>query len=180
MNTQEAYELVLRTKNARTVMWWLIKGQGLYRNEKPNIFFLEYYFSCQLPNQKALGECARELRTDIIRGYERLDGVPLEYETACRNLEAIAEGYEATNGDASFYRSKAWLALRYEVLCESDGVCKLCGTTKAHGSRMVVDHIKPRSKYPELALDRTNLRLICSPCNMGKGSRDETDFRDKA
>ena len=42
---------------------------------------------------------------------------------------------------------------------------------------MNVDHIKPRKKYPELALDKSNLQVLCEECNHGKGNWDETDWR---
>lgn len=51
----------------------------------------------------------------------------------------------------------------------------LCGSTE---KPMQVDHIKPRKKYPELALDPNNVQVLCKLCNMGKGDRDETDFRN--
>jgi 5-methylcytosine-specific restriction endonuclease McrA len=42
---------------------------------------------------------------------------------------------------------------------------------------MHVDHIKPRSKYPHLALRESNLQVLCEACNLGKGNWDETDWR---
>ena len=44
---------------------------------------------------------------------------------------------------------------------------------------MHVDHIKPRLRYPELALDMNNLQVLCAICNHGKGGFDETDWRDE-
>ncbi len=46
------------------------------------------------------------------------------------------------------------------------------------GIPLHVDHIKPRSKYPDLALDINNLQILCESCNLGKGAWDETDFRE--
>jgi 5-methylcytosine-specific restriction endonuclease McrA len=43
---------------------------------------------------------------------------------------------------------------------------------------MNVDHIKPRHKYPHLAMDESNLQVLCATCNAGKGGRDETDWRE--
>ena len=43
--------------------------------------------------------------------------------------------------------------------------------------RIVVDHIKPRSRFPGLELDPDNLQILCSDCNMGKSNDDCTDFR---
>lgn len=76
----------------------------------------------------------------------------------------------------SFYQSWEWKRLRYKILQEYDSVCMCCGAT-ALQERIVVDHIKPRSKYPELALDEDNLQVLCNSCNMGKSNDDETDHR---
>jgi 5-methylcytosine-specific restriction endonuclease McrA len=40
-----------------------------------------------------------------------------------------------------------------------------------------MDHIKPRSKYPHLALDINNLQPACADYNTGKGNWDSTDWR---
>lgn len=70
--------------------------------------------------------------------------------------------------DASFYRSAAWRKLRFSVLQASSGCCVACGARGSDGVRLHVDHIKPRSKYPELALDAANLQVLCEDCNVGK------------
>lgn len=76
----------------------------------------------------------------------------------------------------SFYESRAWLSLRFKILQKYGRVCALCQTTK--GS-MHVDHIKPRSLYPELELESKNLQVLCRQCNLGKGNKSERDFREK-
>lgn len=72
-----------------------------------------------------------------------------------------------------FYQSWEWKTLRYKVLLYYGAVCMLCGSTY----RIVVDHIKPRKKYPELELDFDNMQVLCDECNRGKGQWDETDHR---
>jgi hypothetical protein len=42
-----------------------------------------------------------------------------------------------------------------------------------------VDHVKPRSKYPELALDLDNLQILCAACNTRKGDRDYHGILDQ-
>ena len=42
---------------------------------------------------------------------------------------------------------------------------------------MNVDHIKPRKLFPNLALDSSNLQVLCEVCNHGKGNWDMTDWR---
>ena len=80
---------------------------------------------------------------------------------------------ESEGQQRGFYASWGWKALRYEVLKIYGPECMLCRSTY----RPVVDHIKPRSLYPELAMEITNLQVLCNECNMGKGNHDETDFR---
>lgn len=72
-----------------------------------------------------------------------------------------------------FYDTKAWLRIRYNILRILGNNCLCC---QAPGSNHV-DHIKPRSKYPELELDPRNLQVLCHDCNKGKSDEDETDFR---
>ena len=76
----------------------------------------------------------------------------------------------------AFYESREWMALRYLVLKQYGRRCMVCGASGARTS-IHVDHIKPRSKYPELELDRSNLQVLCRACNIGKSNIDETDWR---
>jgi 5-methylcytosine-specific restriction endonuclease McrA len=48
---------------------------------------------------------------------------------------------------------------------------------KVHGIVIHIDHILPRSKYPELSLVFDNLQVLCESCNLGKSNKDETDWR---
>lgn len=66
-------------------------------------------------------------------------------------------------------------ALRRKVFKTYPNKCMACGSI----TRLEMDHIKPRHKYPELTLVFENLQILCHECNQGKGARDETDWRDK-
>lgn len=77
---------------------------------------------------------------------------------------------------APFFYTQEWKEIRYQVLKRDDGRCQLCGRSQRDGVIMNVDHIKPRLKYPHLALDIKNLQTLCSSCNLGKGWRDETSW----
>ncbi|MBO2702205.1 HNH endonuclease [Shewanella algae] len=69
----------------------------------------------------------------------------------------------------NFYQSRAWLALRYQVLQTHEHKCVECNRTKAeHNIVLHVDHILPRSKYPHKALDINNMQILCEDCNLGK------------
>jgi 5-methylcytosine-specific restriction endonuclease McrA len=50
------------------------------------------------------------------------------------------------------------------------GYCVVCKIgIEIKGSH--IDHIQPISKFPELAIDVKNLRLLCPDCNIRKGSK---------
>ncbi|WP_299570299.1 HNH endonuclease signature motif containing protein [uncultured Shewanella sp.] len=72
-----------------------------------------------------------------------------------------------------FYSSQKWKALRKEALNKYISTCICCGRSAKDGAVMHVDHIKPRSKYPQLALDIDNLQILCDLCNLGKSDNDE-------
>ena len=71
-----------------------------------------------------------------------------------------------------------WRKVRYEALKRSCGRCECCGNTaKSSGEPLHVDHIKPKSLYPELEFELLNLQVLCADCNIGKGNWDETNWR---
>lgn len=76
--------------------------------------------------------------------------------------------------DTTFYLTKEWQQLRYLTLGKYDRKCMVCFRTNLE---LHVDHIKPISKFPELALDPNNLQVLCRDCNLGKGNKDCIDWR---
>jgi hypothetical protein len=77
----------------------------------------------------------------------------------------------------TFYQSKQWRQLRYLALKNTNATCQCCGAKSSDGVQLHVDHIKPRSRYPELELSLDNLQVLCEDCNIGKGAWDTTDWR---
>lgn len=75
----------------------------------------------------------------------------------------------------NFYYSDAWRQLRYRVFKKYGRQCMVCGAT----GKLHIDHIKPRSKFPKLELEMSNLQVLCEDCNMGKLNLDDTDWRPK-
>jgi 5-methylcytosine-specific restriction endonuclease McrA len=75
-----------------------------------------------------------------------------------------------------FYSSQAWRQARYQALRNCNGRCMLCGDPPGRFS-LHVDHIKPRSKFPALALEPSNLQVLCRDCNLGKSNTDAIDWR---
>lgn len=77
-----------------------------------------------------------------------------------------------------FYLTRRWRDMRYDVLKENaakqpDGKprCELCGMGARAGRPLHCDHIRPRSLFPWLELEKSNLQILCDDCNQGKGSK---------
>ncbi len=71
----------------------------------------------------------------------------------------------------AFLQTPEWRRVRYDVLRANDGRCELCGRNKHQlppGEHLNVDHIQSRKTRPDLALEVTNLAVLCSADNAGK------------
>lgn len=85
-----------------------------------------------------------------------------------------------------FYKSWDWRELRMQAIKKHGARCQCCGATRTdldgagNPVRIVVDHIRPISRFWELRLDLNNLQILCDECNMGKGAWDQTDWRDQS
>jgi len=97
------------------------------------------------------------------------------YYKKLKSVERIRR--KPRKSDKDFYSSLKWRELRYIALSNSGGTCSLCGATQKDGVQLHVDHIKPRSKYPELEHDLDNLQILCQDCKLGKSNFDEKDWR---
>jgi 5-methylcytosine-specific restriction endonuclease McrA len=76
-----------------------------------------------------------------------------------------------------FFSSTKWQYLRIKTMKHYGAQCMRCFT---RSGKMHVDHIKPRSLYPKLALSFRNLQVLCKNCNLEKGNKHETDYRPPA
>lgn len=88
----------------------------------------------------------------------------------------VASKEPAAQTTDDFYSSQSWRKARYQALKNCHGRCTLCGQPPGRYS-LHVDHIKPRSLYPMLALDPANLQVLCRDCNLGKSNTDSIDWR---
>ena len=124
------------------------------------------------------GKCTRReykthagAMTGLKRWFSGNKGLALLYQpgqqpVVYKNVHELP--IQHTINETDFYRSQAWRSLRIEVLAESNRRCVLCGSSPDNGIKLHVDHIKPRSLYPELALEKSNLQILCEDCNLGK------------
>lgn len=121
----------------------------------------------------------REEKEKHIKALELVRNFPIDKNSRWQSRDGatITEQANAIIAERrrfhKFYDTREWLDARYDALKRSTGKCELCGRE----DRLHVDHIKPRSKYPELELEPSNLQVLCDMCNLGKSNRDESDWR---
>ena len=73
---------------------------------------------------------------------------------------------------------RQWRKLRLEVLREANRTCEACGAQPTGKRMLAVDHILPKSLYPEYELTRDNLQCLCRSCNSSKGAKPpHIDYR---
>lgn len=101
--------------------------------------------------------------------YPEMESAPVKDDVYRYANDDKFNGWVKTD---SFLRSREWKEVRYEVIRKSDNRCQCCGRGVKDGIILHVDHIKPRSRFPELALNIDNLQVLCEDCNIGKGARD--------
>lgn len=66
----------------------------------------------------------------------------------------------------AFYRSSPWRILRRDILKRDLFTCVDCGFVSiTKGKDLEVNHIRPRSTHPSIALDPSNLETLCKPCH---------------
>ena len=87
-----------------------------------------------------------------------------------RIVELAEERKDRIDEARQFYSSPEWLKIRKQVIEEEGRICARCGNEIKNDEDVTVDHKKPRSKYPSLALKRDNLRVLCRVCNSRKGA----------
>lgn len=132
-------------------------------------------------SKECLGERKEILRKKEVR-RERIRKRELERLRAKSSGKKLVAQVKKKRGRARgerFLRTLEWRRLRYAVLRKFGHACMSCGA-RAPEVQIHVDHIKPRSRFPELALDINNLQVLCEVCNLGKGARFVDDLRPNA
>jgi 5-methylcytosine-specific restriction endonuclease McrA len=114
-----------------------------------------------------------------IRGYELVEEYAVRegivHQPSRKTKSRRVYDRAASN---AFLESFEWRRLRMEVIKKRGARCECCGATPADGQTVInVDHVKPRKLFPELALEESNLQVLCGVCNHGKGNWDQTDWR---
>lgn len=125
---------------------------------------------------------AKKLWRPLANRLKELQAKPLRSSDEEKELQELRATQKRKRqavdvNSAEFLQSYEWRRVRYQALQKHGGACQCCGRGAKDGLRLHVDHIKPRRKFPELALDVNNLQVLCEECNHGKGNWDMTDWR---
>ena len=81
-------------------------------------------------------------------------------------LKKIADGDKPTEYLLSRYREKE---IKDALITETHGKCAYCESKVLHIAFGDVEHVIPKSVFPELSFEWTNLTLACDVCNTNKG-----------
>jgi 5-methylcytosine-specific restriction endonuclease McrA len=87
---------------------------------------------------------------------------------------AVRKRYDnspARAADKRFYASAAWRSLRADHLARHP-LCVMCERAGRYRPASHVDHIEPRKRRPDLALDGGNLQGLCQPCHNAKRAEE--------
>ncbi len=74
---------------------------------------------------------------------------------------ALAKALWETKGDATGKRAFEQIRAELKELCVHSGICNYCEHNEAND----IEHIKPKSFFPENTFDWTNYLLACKQCN---------------
>lgn len=75
----------------------------------------------------------------------------------------------------SDWNGRAVMEARAYVLSRDGAQCRECGWEGSTDNPLVLDHIQPRSKFPELTWDRDNWQVLCRKHNLEKSNKLPTE-----
>lgn len=155
------------------------KSSKQHRMEKIRKYFLGYFHLHEYaPNSAICHSICNKLDWEMPDNKNQYSKFMRKAYARLSNEKTVRRKYTSRYKTSDeFYKSNAWRHLRYLALKNSEGCCNLCGARAADGVTIHVDHIKPRSKYPEHELDLSNLQVLCEDCNFGKSNIDETNWK---
>jgi len=77
-----------------------------------------------------------------------------------------------------FYQTYAWKQKRWKCRANwkrANKPCGLCGKPIDWQARPICDHIVPAKEAPHLALEYSNLQMVCAGCNTRKAHEKEVE-----
>ena len=110
----------------------------------------------------------KELIQNLFKTTKRVDNALAELKRIAVKIEAKYEPYVEFTRWRDSKEGRLWKQQKYKV---QNGCCAICQhSIPLKGSH--IDHIKPLSVYPHLALDTRNMQIACPDCNASKGDKN--------
>lgn len=78
--------------------------------------------------------------------------------------------------------TKKWIEARNTWIQNNPAdiyTCYICRNITITLDELTLDHVKSRSRYPELRFEQSNLKPCCRKCNEIKGSRDLSEMKEE-
>lgn len=113
----------------------------------------------------------------FVQEMHRLTGTPPPPVIVKKSTRRNHRSKTCRAASKDFLKTFEWRKLRMQALTKYGNKCMCCGASPSTGAVINVDHIKPRKLFPTLALELSNLQILCADCNHGKGNWDSTDWR---
>jgi 5-methylcytosine-specific restriction endonuclease McrA len=110
-----------------------------------------------------------ELAKSLFKTSRRVDTTLAELRVIATQINAKYEPRAQFNRWRDSEEGKLWKQEQHQA---QGGYCAIakCGKPiQLKGSH--IDHIKPLSRFPHLAVDTQNLRITCPDCNIAKSNK---------
>ena len=129
---------------------------------------------------RTLGVKAGEMSTSQVSAEEEHER-NIKMKAEVKRVESIQYNTQWSDefiASSAFLQTFQWEKTRMKVLTTYGNRCMCCGARPHTSADIVlcVDHIKPRKTYPKLALELSNLQILCNHCNHGKGNVFQVDW----
>ncbi len=119
-----------------------------------------------------ISESEKNLESQIDNAWEQVIRATEDFKILTERIQdkinnLTSEEYTKFILSPEFYNSSEWRSIKNKSLNSNKLSCRYCGSK----TDLEVDHILPRSKYPEKALDLSNTQILCKSCNTSKGNK---------
>lgn len=107
--------------------------------------------------------------------------IPDNQKCSCRKqvVKEQRQQFKENNTDMiKLIKSTRWQKFRLRIINRDGGHCQRClhKYKVVNSKSLEVHHIKPRTKYPELMFEETNVVTLCKLCNTQIGTKETLDF----
>jgi len=112
----------------------------------------------------------------IVKPYKNRRASRIFVKAAKKTVELVTIRKQKIEEQQLFYNSPEWKKIRAQIIREHQHICNECKQKIIKNEDLTVDHIKPRIKFPKLALEKSNLQILCRKCNSSKGAMYDDDL----